>query len=109
MRVITARCPDAANPGQKRHCEEAKSQRSRLATRDAPARACDKQRSAADGPVRRQRAPSCQQRRQRAVQGGSKKGASAEERVDAVQVRPGAFAVLLRDKCVGCYADLRGA
>jgi hypothetical protein len=43
------------------------------------------------------------------VQGGRKKGASTKERVDAVQVRPGALAVLLRNKRVGGYADLDGA
>ena len=39
---------------------------------------------------------------------GRKKGAGAEKRIDAVQVRPSAFAVLLRDERVGCYADLHG-
>ena len=40
---------------------------------------------------------------------GRKKGASSKERVDAVQVRPSAVAVLLRDERVGCYADLHEA
>jgi hypothetical protein len=38
-----------------------------------------------------------------------KKGAGAKESIDAVQVRPSAFAVLLRNERVGGYADLHGA
>ena len=43
------------------------------------------------------------------MQGGRKKGASTKERVDAVQVRPSAFAMLLRNERVGCDAYLLGA
>ena len=110
MRVVAARCRDGTHAAQEGHCDglhisSAKARQQRM----TPVRACDEQSGGADGPVRCQRAHACQHGRQRAVQGGRKERAGAEQRVDAVQVRPRALAMLLRNERVGGDADLRVA